>query len=422
MRKHKPIQVFEHEKLLIGQQDFTNNHWKALGEYNEKHNNLFLSLLPNGVKFNEYVGVIQVGNQTIEILPKVDQQDTDKSKWQQVLISMLRECRWMQQHANQKAPLRIKHNSILDAYLELFMNHCDSILHKGLVKKYREEKSNKLALKGKLLFAKQIQHNNIHQERFFTKHTIYDKNNILNQILLKAIHLIPKFSGSITLKDRVGRLLLDFPELKDIHVTKETFSKLIFNRKNYHYKEAIDIAAMLLLNYRPDIRGGNNHVLAILFDMNDLWEEYVYRQIRKNLNIGWSIRAQNQKRFWEEDKGTRYKIIKPDIAIKNDKDDCVIIDTKWKLPENNIPSDQDLKQMFVYNEYWTGKTALLLYPDKKYIKSPFFSSGSFKEKPVITEMHKCSILKMSVLNEANNGLDSGFGNRIIKVLKDEILN
>src|ERR1035437_2379503 len=422
MQKNKAIQVFEHEKLLIGQQNFTHSQWESLGWwYNQKHNDRFLSLLPNGVKFNEHVGIIQVGNKTIEILPKVDQQDTDKNKWQQVLINMLRECHWMQQHANQKAPLRIKHNSILDAYLELFLNHCDIILHKGLVKKYKEEQSNKLALKGKLLFSQQIQHNSIHQERFFTRHTIYDKNNIFNQILLKSIHLIPKISRTIRLKDRVSRLLLDFPELNDIQVTKETFSKLIFNRKNYHYKEAIDIAAMLLLNYRPDIRGGNNHVLAILFDMNELWEEYVYRQLRKNLKQGWYIKAQNQKRFWEEDSGYRYKIIKPDIAIINDKD-CVIIDTKWKLPENNIPSDRDLKQMFVYNEYWTGKTALLLYPDKKYLKSPFFSSGSYKEKPSTIGTHKCSVLKMSVLNEANNGLDSQFGNRIIKVLNDKILN
>src|ERR1035437_2529970 len=156
MQKNKAIQVFEHERLLIGQQDFTHSHWEALGWYNQKYNNRFLSLLPNGVKFNEHVGIIQVGNQTIEILPKVDQQDTDKNKWQQVLINMLRECHWMQQHANQKAPLRIKHNSILDAYLELFLNHCDIILHKGLVKKYKEEQSNKLALKGILFMIRII--------------------------------------------------------------------------------------------------------------------------------------------------------------------------------------------------------------------------------------------------------------------------
>ena len=84
MRNSKPIQVFEHQQLKIGDQGFLKSHWEALGLYNESHENKFFVLTPKGVKFNQYVGVLQVGGITIEILPKISKtaENNDRAKWQ----------------------------------------------------------------------------------------------------------------------------------------------------------------------------------------------------------------------------------------------------------------------------------------------------------------------------------------------------
>lgn len=424
MRNNKPIQVFEHKQLLIGEQGFAKSHWEALGWYNEKHGGGFFALTPKGVKFNQYVGVIQVGNITIEILPKISQvvEKGDKAKWQKVLIDMLRECRWMQVYAQDKASLRFKPNSILEAYLELFVQECEEIVRQGLVKKYRAVANNCTALKGKLLFNKQIQFNLVHKERFYTRHQVFDRENVFNQILLKALKLIPVISQSPYLKDKVYNLLLSFPELEDIPVKHETFDKLVFDRKTTRYKEAIEIAAMLLLNYRPDISTGQNHVLAILFDMNDLWEEYIYRQLYKNKPTNWIIRTQNSKQFWKLNSSNGYKTVRPDIVIHNQTNDTkIIVDTKWKIPDNNIPADADLKQMFVYNEYWIGKNALLLYPNATYTEQPVYHEGSFAKKDKAMATHGCGVMKMAVLDKKNGTLDNTIGKRVNDFLKDEIL-
>lgn len=424
MRNNKPIQVFEHKQLLIGEHGFAKSHWEALGWYNELHGGCFFSLTPKGVKFNQYVGVIQVGNLTIEILPKISQvvEKGDKAKWQKVLIDMLRECRWMQVYAQDKASLRFKPNSILEAYLELFVQECEEIIRQGLVKKYRLVANNCTALKGKLLFDKQIQVNLVHKERFYTRHQVFDRENIFNQILLKALKLIPIISHSSYLKDKVYNLLLSFPELKDIAVKHETFEKLVFDRKTARYKVAIEIAAMLLLNYRPDISTGQNHVLAILFDMNDLWEEYIFRQLYKNKPTNWIIRSQNSRQFWKLNSSNGYKTVRPDIVIHNQTNDTkVILDTKWKIPENNIPADADLKQMFVYNEYWNGKNALLFYPSATYTDKPEYHEGSFVKKEKAITTHGCGVMKMAVLDSGNKNLDKTIGNRINKFLQKEIL-
>ncbi len=434
MRSNKPIQVFEHELLLIKKGGFEDKHWNALGDYNELHGGKFFQLTPNGVRFKQYVGVIQVGNITIEVLPKIGRttDNKDKDKWQRVLIDMLRECRWMSIHTKEKAALRFKPNSILEAYLELFIQECEEIRRKGFVKKYRWKDNNCTALKGKLLFHKQLQVNLIHKERFFNRQQSFDHENLYNQILLKALKLIPVISKSPFLRDRVYSLLLSFPELADISVNQETFENIVYDRRTARYKEAMEIAAMLLLNYRPDISSGRNHILAILFDMNELWEEYIYRQLAKPINKphGWTVRPQNSKSFWKLNTSNRFKTIRPDIIVE-DGSKTVVLDTKWKIPDKNIPDDSDLKQMFVYNEYWNSQNTILLYPNATFTEEPIFIEGAFAKKPIkvndstnaeeLKPMHKCGVMKMAVLDKNNSILDISIGKRINNYMKREIL-
>jgi 5-methylcytosine-specific restriction enzyme subunit McrC len=424
MRNNKSIQVFEHQQLIIDNQYFNKAHWEALGWYNSMHNGDFFNLLPKGVRFNQYVGVIQVGNLTIEILPKIGRVsgESDKALWQKVLIDMLRECHWMHVYAHEKASLRFKPYSILEAYFEIFINECEKLIRQGLVKKYRAIIHNSTTLKGKLLFCHQVRQNSIHKERFYTNHQIFDRENIFNQILLKTLKFIPELSQSPYLKDKVSNLLLLFPELSDISVNTSTFENLVFDRKTIRYKEAIEIAAMLLLNYRPDIISGNNHVLAILFDMNNLWEEYIFRQLSRHKPENLLIKSQNSRTFWKLDNSNYYKKIRPDIVIFNkETDENLILDTKWKIPENDIPDDSDLKQMFVYNEYWGGKHAFLVYPNNCYSDDPVYVGGEFAQRGNAILNHNCGILKIPILDRDNN-LDSTIGMKFNNFLNKHIFN
>ena len=100
------IQRFEHTKLLIESGVFEKKQWEALASYNQRNGNRFFTTLHNGILFNQYVGVLQVDNLTIEVLPKVDQSELTLGQWQTVLLEMLRECHWMQVYAHQEASLR----------------------------------------------------------------------------------------------------------------------------------------------------------------------------------------------------------------------------------------------------------------------------------------------------------------------------
>ena len=163
-------------------------------------------------------------------------------------------------------------------------------------------------------------------------------------------------------------------------------------------------------------------MLAILFDMNDLWEEYIYRQLYKNKHKDWVIRSQNSKQFWQLNSNRHFKTIRPDIVIQNTKSgSSVIIDTKWKMPDNNIPADADLKQMFVYNEYWSGDGAILLYPNSIFTEDPVYHAGTFQKRDEVSKTHDCGVMKMAVLDRHNLTLDKTLGQRVNKFLEKKIL-
>ena len=76
----EPIIKFEHQTLKIGDYpNFKREHWKKLIKLNDDNEGKYFSIIPNGVRFNQFVGVIKIDNCTIEILPKIDASDEESN-------------------------------------------------------------------------------------------------------------------------------------------------------------------------------------------------------------------------------------------------------------------------------------------------------------------------------------------------------
>lgn len=362
---NKFIQVFEYQKLRYDDSGvFRKHHFDAMVKFNELHQNKYFTIIHKGIQFGSYVGVIQIGGLTIEILPKADNnENADKNLWQNVLLNMLKVCKHIQVESISETQLKKRYHSILDVYFEMYLTEVERLVKKGLIKKYRKIQSNQNALKGKLLFAKNIQQNLVHKERFYCEHQVYDKNYLIHQILFKGLLILKNFVND-SLKDKLNRLLFEFQEFENINIQKSHFDKIILDRKNQDYQKAIEIAKIIILNYSPSLNYGNENLLTLLFDMNVLWEEYIFRILQKHKTEEMEVSFQNSDKFWES------KRIRPDIVLKT-KDETFVIDTKWKIVKANNPADDDLKQMFVYNLHWKAEKTLLLYPKTNQIDSDF---------------------------------------------------
>jgi len=399
----KYISVYEHQSIRVNQEfdgvKFDKNKLEALQRFYGENGVPYYSLMHNGVRFNEYVGVIQVGEIVIEVLPKADNAGSnslDKTQWREVLIDMLFAVGIFDIHAPSSSSLKLKSNSILDLYFELFIKEVEYLLNNGLVKQYRKKEGNVAALKGCLQFGKHIQQNLTHQERFYVKYSTYDVEHNLHFILYKTIRLLKQINTNVELHSRIGALLLHFPEMPDIKVSEATFDKIIFNRKTQPYKNALDIAKLLLLQYHPDVIKGKNSVLALMFDMNLLWEKFVYVSLRKHKLPNITITAPTSKSFWQPKNGYRSKI-RPDIVVNIDKHDCVVLDTKWKNLNGYNPSPDDLRQMYIYLEYYNANRVALIYPGKE-SKRP----GTYLDRTTAKETDKeCSVITLLVDKDIN---------------------
>lgn len=293
------------------------------------------------------------------------------------------------------------------------MTETETIHKHGLRKSYRSTQENLNKVKGKILFTNHIRKNAFHKERFYVSHEVFDADNRLNQILLKALLIMKSMVHNPNFDVRINKLLLCFKDVSaDMNITENTFEKLRFDRNTERYRQAIVLAKLIIMRYSPDLKGGNDNVLAIMFDMNLLYEEYIYRKLKAyqlSSNNSIVVKGQNRVAFWET------RGLRADILVETTDKKSIVIDTKWKLMRDVRPSDADLKQMFVYNLHYDADLSILLYPkttlnsaEKKPFKKDEFSNLN------------CQVAFIDLF-DSNDRLVKNLGKKIYEELVEELV-
>jgi 5-methylcytosine-specific restriction enzyme subunit McrC len=273
-------------------------------------------------------------------------------------------------------------------------------------------------LKGRILFQQDLAQNLIHRERFYTAHVFYDRNNLYNQILRVALDVLVRVSSNPHLVALAGSLAILFQDVNNVVVTERTFTRLSFTRNTERYRRALQLARLIILNYSPDVRVGREDVLAILFDMNFLFERFVYSQLKRakarQALRQIAFRAQVSRRFWSAD--GMEKSIRPDIIAqigKGPDQERVIMDTKWKIPGDGKPSDADLQQMHAYNVRFGVRRSFLLYPRVSTtadVRGSFFQGGALAP----SFDHNCGMVFLELFDV--NKLRRDIGQKLVEML------
>ena len=439
---HK-IQVYEHcylqqksdvgaiQDLMRFQKSHSGSHkyskLKSLTDFGFE--NVFTVINETLVKFHQYVGAIQVGDTLIEILPKIDsddgyyiQNDSESiidGKWQNVLIEMLKECKFLKSKHTRDAFLNKSKGTLLDLmYLE-FISLCDELLRMGLTKKYIPIEKNRKYLKGKLLFSKHVNKNHIHKERFYTRQNEYSYNHIFNQLLFTALNCVRSANVSSMIKSRASQLMFQFPEVDLLYKTDHVFENLVYDIKTEVYKDALVWAELILTQHLPNLIHGEKKLIALVFDMNKLWEEYLYSILKKEESVS-QIHFNSEKVFWDPNSpDINAKRVKPDIILKLG-DSTIVLDAKWKIPKDNRPSSTDLMQLFSYAMITGAENSYLVFPMKpgELDQSIDKKDGGFKlDAGKYSNVNvQGGYLRVSVLNKGGNALKPNLGNEIIKSL------
>lgn len=354
------VQVFEHSTIHVGEDlptpdggeyAFTTSHHQAIAAFADATSDRYLSCGRRHVRFLSYVGLIQLGDLGIEILPKADKNEAGgHGRWHRALIRMLRVVGDLGLEARDEASLRLNPGRLFDLFISRFLDDCERLVHEGLTKGYRTQEGNRTAFSGRLLVADHIRQNSVNAARFFVASPVYDHRNLPNLVLHEALRVVETLPVSSFTRARARGIRHRFPELPPWRRDVAALERYRFTRNTVRYRGALRIAQLILFQLAPDVRQGDTPLLALLFDMNRLWESYVAAMARRLRLPGLEVRTQDSEPFYRGEGGTR--TLRPDITIRDrlSHEAVLVVDTKWKVPSGGKANSSDLKQMFCYHE------------------------------------------------------------------------
>lgn len=170
-------------------------------------------------------------------------------------------------------------------------------------------------------------------------------------------------------------LLGHFPDWPTKRITENDFNRLHYDRKSEGYQEAIKLGKLILLQLNPQIQSGSTEVVAIFFDMNDLFERYISKLLRQKLKSGYYLKEQGPQQDLivkkEENQIVQKSFkLKPDIVVGKSplrqQEYITILDTKWKNLDDSEKkmgvSQTDLYQLYTYAGEYEVPVVGLIYP------------------------------------------------------------
>lgn len=401
------IQVFEHQVLRVGAKQgnavFRPSHLQALEQLTQQHGQKFFTLLPRAVRFKQYVGAIGLGDVTIEVLPKLEVDTADEpGSWQAILLDLLQRCRLVDLVLVGEAKLQLERKpSFLSLFVDLFLQKVQRFIIEGLPKHYRRQQANQPFLRGRLLVAPHLAHNQGRHHRFYTDAQAFTFDHPLNQLLQASLWALAEQWQLHTQQPHLRALAQHFQQLGVSTHHRFNFQQL---RLQYHDPQTlllIDWCQLILQHFRPGLSGGRHALLAILFDMNALFEEYIYRVLRQAIPTESELSRQVAKPFW------RKQYIRPDLVLQQ-ANQCYVLDTKWKQLITPKPSSESLKQLYVYANYFEAQQAILIYPATASLKGS--TTTPFQPTPTDSTPPSCKLIFAEVLK--NGTLNQQLGQEL----------
>ena len=316
------------------------------------------------IQARNYVGILQTkSGLTIEILPKIaDKNDADKvKKLKDAFLKMLKSLKNFLPKSSNLASLKTQNLPLLEIFISMFLCELETLVKKGIKSDYVALEDNLKFLKGKLNINEQIKRNSVHKERFYVGYSEFLSDIKINRVIKTTLKFLYKKSNSSKNQRKIRELLFIFDEVSTCEDYKNFFAKLIINRHVKHYEQTLLWCKIFLLGDSFTPHNGDDIALALLFDMNALFESYVGNFIKKKLP---GTILQHQEKYLIE-KPREFRL-KPDIFLEGK----FIADTKWKIIRQDINesekkykiSQADLYQLYAYGKKYECDKLYLIYP------------------------------------------------------------
>lgn len=245
--------------------------------------------------------------------------------------------------------------SIFDLLALIFSELCERILQTGLRQDYVEVENDISVLRGRLLLNEQIRRHHGQIDELTCRYDDHLTDIIDNQILRATFDFC---RGRVThprVRFRINRLhnlFLTMCSPLPCH-WHDAQSQVVYHRMNEHYREAHELAWLLLAGagITDLLATGKTHGFSFLMNMNTLFEAFVERLVMAAIqSTDIKLHRQNQTHsfIWDATRSRDYVSIRPDVLLIHPNGSQLTLDAKYKLYDERRVSTGDIYQNFLY--------------------------------------------------------------------------
>ena len=401
--------------------------WEYLLDYAysaDKENRFIRFRSYNGKKALQvvnFVGVITLPDDIhLEILPKTSEVGQDAGVSREQLVRMLCEVDDLPFIENKKAKLALFNQPLHEALISCFLRDLTNVVKKGIRKDYERIEAEECFLKGRLLVSQQINQPVSRRHLFQIAYDIFSENRAENRLIHSALVQVAKWCKSENNQKLARELRFAFNEIPVSTNYKSDFGQWRNSRDMISYKPLLYWVKLILNQQSPFSVKGASEGISFLFPMETLFERYVAKILEKNITKGYEVKKQVKGQYLSDP--PKAFLLKPDLALYKDGHVKSILDTKWKLIDQNAQyengnvdtkagiSQGDMYQMFAYgHKYLAGQGKLvLIYPqwDKFKTDKQFLLSNDLYLDVVPFDLNNPTVSANNILERFKDKFDA----------------
>ncbi|KAA8388651.1 restriction endonuclease [Acetobacter tropicalis] len=322
------------------------------------------------------VGILTSGDASLEIVPKIDMApgktpDHQNAAIRKRLVHMLAVALNLRIDTGVITDLAWQRETLLEILIRIFCDKLTMTLRKGMPRRYVEREEDLPTLRGQLDIPRQFTRHTVNPSRLACRFDLLSEDIALNRIMKAAAVRLLSVSQRSANQQRLRELAFVYADITDVPVSALRWDDVVIDRTNRSWQELFAMARLFLQDRYQTTMGGAGQGMAMLFEMNALFEEYVGRLIAQALaGTGLTVSLQGGRLFCLSAQDSERGLFqtKPDILIRRGGAITHVIDTKWKRISSRIDdpkqgvSQADVYQMMAYAQLYHTPRLTLLYP------------------------------------------------------------
>jgi 5-methylcytosine-specific restriction enzyme subunit McrC len=252
---------------------------------------------------------------------------------------------------------------IVEPFVGVFLDVLQRALRRGLLMSYLGREEALATIRGRLRFAEQARRRYGLPLPIEVRYDDYTVDIEANRLVKAALRRVERIRlRDPRLRRRVAEALASFDGVTDASFDPRHLPVFSYTRLDERYRPVLELATLLVRNTSVDLHSGEAITRSILFDMNDVFEDFVWAaigdQLRRTLPANYRWR-QGKSIALDEDRRVRPE---PDLSLW-DGARCVFVgDAKYKSTEQGEVAD--LYQLLAYCSAAALDEGLLLYAEK----------------------------------------------------------